>query len=59
MDKYEQAVVQAAMDYAEYQHGLGCGVPLQQQVKPAERKLLDACSDLACENDGHWEPRGE
>ena len=49
----EACVIEAAMELASCWEGGKYG-PMQDQIKKAERILMDACSDLACECDGQW-----
>ncbi len=48
----EEAVLRAAFDLCIAQIGLDHGVPMQSQQQKAYRALMDACADVAAENDG-------
>lgn len=54
MTEQEINVITAAMDLAEDQHAVDCGLPAQSKVKRALETLIDRCADLAAENDGRW-----
>ena len=59
MDKYEIAVIDTAMEFALADHALSCGTPAQAMKKKAEADLLDACGNLAAENEGEWRTERE
>lgn len=46
------AILEAAIDLAETQHGIDLGMPTEGTKINAFRKLMNACADLAAENDG-------
>lgn len=52
MDDLERAVLEAAFDLAQQQRGYDLGVQNIEHVNSAFRDLMDACSELASENDG-------
>ncbi|MHA2085637.1 MAG: hypothetical protein ACXABD_17970 [Candidatus Thorarchaeota archaeon] len=53
MTEQEAAVIEAAMELAQCWEGSKYG-PMQPQIKKAEAALMDACADLASENEGTW-----
>ena len=56
MDEYEQAVIEAAVEYRDFLHALDCGCPAQEAIKKSHDYLIKKCDELAAENDGRWRP---
>jgi hypothetical protein len=53
MTEVEACVIEAALELAQCWEGGKYG-PMQHQIKKAEAALMDACADLASENEGTW-----
>lgn len=52
MTNNERAVLQAAFDLARIQDDLDCNRPPRGLKKQAMSTLMDACAEIAAENDG-------
>ncbi len=59
MTKHEQLIIEAAFDLYNFQQAIDHGVPFQQRNANALRRLMEAVSDLANENDGELRVQGE
>ena len=59
MTKHEQLVLEAAFDLYNFQQAIDHGIPFHKRNANAHRRLMEAVSDLANENDGELRIQGE
>ena len=59
MTEHEQTVIEAAFDLYSFQQAIDHGVPFQKKHASAHRRLMEAVSNLANENDGELRIQGE